>query len=147
MPHVQPSGDFTVRLNRGLRCVDEERTLHHQTVLAGASVTIALASLIALAAWTPILRNADPAGSVDAAVAANAPPAEESAGSAGSAVAAEAWQYPNGLSPYVRPTVSPPPSLTAAFPGPYSPLFIEPPGTGRWSTARTVLATYLNNVE
>ena len=130
---IEPSPDFTVRLNRRLRGLDEERYQKQQSVVSGAAVTVALASVIALAAWSPILRPwaESRASAVAAAVTDAAEDGDE--------------EWPNGsrLTPYVRPVVSPPPSMTAAFPGPYSPLVVEPPAVGRWSAGRAILAAYL----
>jgi hypothetical protein len=134
VPVIEPSPDFTVRLNRSLRSLDEDRYLKQQSVVSGAAVTVALASVIALAACSPILRPLvqNRTSSAAAAVA-----------SAGDSPDDEAWLEGSRLTPYVRPVVSPPPSMTAAFPGPYSPLIVEPPAVGRWPAGRAILAAYL----
>jgi hypothetical protein len=133
MPFVEPSPGFTVRLDRRLRGIDEARYLKQQSALSGALVTIALASLIALAAWSPVFRSATEEVSRLSSVE---PDAATRSG--------DDWRSAAGLSPYLRPGVSPPPSMTAAFPGPYSPLVIEPPAVGRWSAGRTLLTAYVS---
>ncbi|MGH7501019.1 MAG: anti-sigma factor family protein [Longimicrobiales bacterium] len=135
VPFVEPSPEFTMRLHRRLRGIDEEQYLVRQSVLSGAAVTVALAGLIALAAWSPILRSAATGASGSTVATTYDDDADETAPAD--------WPDAMGLSPYLRPMLSPPPSMMAAFPGPYSPLVVSPPAVGSWPAGRTVLTAYI----
>lgn len=132
-PPIPATSDFIVKLNRRLRSLDDERFEKQQSVVSGAAITVALASVIALAAWSPILRPMMARGTSQVQAAMTEEESED-----------EEWpESSSRLTPYLRPVVSPPPSMTAAFPGPYSPLVVEPPAVGRWSAGRAILAAYL----
>jgi hypothetical protein len=142
LPGVEPSTDFTQRLGHRLSTLDEARVVRERSALAGAVVSIAVAGLVALAAWTPILRRPQAQQTRALPVAtvieddAPAMPEPGARGFLGNAV-------PLGLSSYMRRSVPPPPSLTTAFPGPYSPLVVQPPAIGRPVHAgRTTLVLY-----
>ncbi|MCI0435403.1 MAG: zf-HC2 domain-containing protein [Gemmatimonadetes bacterium] len=134
---VQPSAEFTGRLHRRLHGLHEEQQSQARSLFAGATVTLALAASMAIASWLPIFSRGEPADMV--ASGEPEPIRIDASRSAGDAVP---WMMPNALSPLVRPFLSPPPSMTAALPGPYSPLVVQPPAVGR-STGRAFLTAYL----
>jgi hypothetical protein len=77
---------------------------------------LAVAGLVALAAWGPLSRSES--GALDAGGTAAAAAEHPAAGGT------DAWFV--GAPPvYINPDA--PPSITLAFPGPYSPLIVEPP--------------------
>ena len=112
---IQPSDQFAVRLRGRLRGLEDEQASRDRAVLSGASVVIAVAGLVALAAWAPIWQEAAEARAsmalVDDAVPGLPPewPSRD-------------WWYggPGG-------SVIPVGNRSAAFPGPYSPLVVQPP--------------------
>lgn len=127
LPVVKPAADFELRLQHRIYHLQDGDAFGQQRPLAGIGVAATLAIVIALIAWSPFLvldradfeRKADGAAEPGAMMAA-LPPADPLG------TVAVSW-YP-GLVPalpthpfMVRPTV---------FPGPYSPLIVNPPVHG-----------------
>ena len=100
--------------------------------MSGATVAIAVAGLIALAAWAPIWQDGIGSKTADRSAAEPTPVAElpPAPGSAWD------WWYGGPGSESNIPAVS----RSAAFPGPYSPLVIQPPITG--AAARSAALSY-----
>lgn len=116
MPQIQPSPGFRGRLHRRLRTVDDERIRRERIVLSGATVAVALAGLIALAAWAPVWQEAlqrrqaaVARGQFTAMPTVELPPGQ--------------WWY-EGLAGQPAPSAI---HRVATFPGPYSPLVVQPP--------------------
>jgi len=135
---VEPSPEFRVRLHRRLHGLAEEQRAVALPVLAGAGVTLAVVATVAVAAWLPL---SGPTNSpAEIASAEQQADRVESLSRIGSESAP--WRPLNGWSPWVRPTLAPPSSMTVALPGPYSPLVVQPPSVGR-PMGRAILAAYL----
>jgi anti-sigma factor RsiW len=119
---IQPSASFAGRLHGRLRGLEEEQAGRERAALTGASAVIAVAGLIALAAWAPILRERLGSAAGEGDVSGQGPVAEFPP----ALTPAWDWWYggPAGESG-VRLV-----SHTATFPGPYSPLVVQPPVTG-----------------
>lgn len=140
MPHPEPSTDFHPRLQYRIYHAMEERDRHARFASTGAAASLAIAAMIAMVAWGPLLmsvlheqqRTAATQTVVDAA-----PAAETST--------VERWYVQAGA---IMGGPDAPPTMSAAFPGPYSPLIVEAPLAGESGrTARSVLAAYLTGVE
>jgi anti-sigma factor RsiW len=136
LPAITPSDDFADRL--------QHRIYHLQDAAAvsgpragGAAATFAVASVIALLAWSPLYFNGG--GADDAAVALESYtlsqppflPAPALLGSAG-----EVWLSAPVATPLGN---ADPMHVLAAFPGPHSPLVVNPPVH---RTVRTISAEY-----
>jgi anti-sigma factor RsiW len=139
MPAVEPSSDFHLRLQHRLLHVRDDAAADASRAGGGAAVSLAVAGLLALAAWGPLLRSDD--GS-DAVAYTARPPVEAAAmpmpmGDDVRPVPGEsAWWAPASLT-------TPPRPLTGAFPGPYSPLVVTPPTADfQAGVVRAVLAIY-----
>jgi hypothetical protein len=136
MPAVEPSHDFHARLQHRLLHVREEIGADGSPVGGGAAVSLALALLLAVAAWGPMLGGTDDSLETVGEAALVDPPAElpptdrripEDAG----------WWQPASIA-------TPPRDLTGVFPGPYSPLVVTPPTADYQSgIVRTVLSSYV----
>lgn len=128
MPTIEASPEFQSRLNRQLREIDYAMSERDRSVRSGAALAVAVAGVVALLAWSPVFRP-------DTAATFNG---TDSASALRTGDAAEGWEWwYNG----VEPAAMAPPNANNAFPGPYSPLYVEPPlGGGR---ARTVLTSLI----
>ncbi len=137
LPSVQPSPDFRIRLHRRLHGLAEERRAQALSVQAGATVTIALAATFAMVAFLPAIgaRQAE-----RGTAAAEVPSARADLAAVDGAGLVS--RLPNAWNAYVRPSVAPPPSMTAALPGPYSPLVVQSPRAGA-STGLALLTAYI----
>ena len=121
-PDVPASFDFQDRLQHRIFHVQDDMA-RGRFAGSGTAVSVAIAGMIALAAWTPLLRAVDAEPRVEAA----ATPAEPDLPSAGSIVAPD-WWYPSvGAGIFSRTSFTYPLGLDASFPGPYSPLIVQPP--------------------
>lgn len=146
LPPVEPSSDFQLRLQHRLLHARDDLAADGTRGGSGAAVSLALAVLLALAAWGPLLR--DEAGTpgiettqrtVHADAAGMQLPGDDAA--LYPLAGESAWWAPASLS-------TPPRPLTTAFPGPYSPLVITPPsGDYRTGVARAVLSTYYSGLD
>ena len=116
---IQPSPGFSVRLESRLLSLDDERSRRERAVLSGATVAIAVAGLIALAAWAPVWQEVLEARASEALLASQRPLAELPP------VAFPSWEWWYG-GPVSDPAVLVV-NRSAAFPGPYSPLVVQPP--------------------
>jgi hypothetical protein len=138
IPTITPSSDFQLRLEHRLLHVRDEMSADGRALNGGAAVSLAVAGLLALAAWGPLLRaNADsvadasPGGATEVAVY-DAQPRQ-------SVAPADAWWPANTLVPAFN---SPARSMTGAFPGPYSPLIVSSPLDYGSGAARVINASY-----
>jgi hypothetical protein len=140
MPGPGPSTDFHTRLQYRIYHAMEERERHARFASTGAAASLAIAAMIALVAWGPLLLSV-----LDRQARAGAVQALVNPATAAETATIERW--------YVQPASmmggpDAPRTMSAAFPGPYSPLIVEAPLAGESGrTARSVLATYLAGVE
>jgi hypothetical protein len=156
LPAVEPSGDFEQRLQHRLYHVDDATALAAQRPTAGAVATFAVASVLALLAWSPVLFSTEDGPAV-AVTATEDRPAPRNAASARAGEAtvvpslpslpvrepllhgADPWQPAATGSPLGTGAMA---RIVAAFPGPYSPLVVTPPvHTG---SVRTISAEYID---
>jgi hypothetical protein len=145
MVPVQASPDFGERLQYRLYDEQDIRARQDRHGTTGTAVSLAVAATIALVAWAPVLLRSDAADSVIPVVAgltdADAAPVRGT-GEPGNRTE---WY----ARPMLFPTTALEPglSLSSAFPGPYSPLIVEPPVRGGGGSARTVLTSYLPGLD
>ena len=117
MPELPPSSDFEQRLQHGIFQLRAERPKRPRMNPTSGAAFLAVAGLVTLVAWGPLSR---PGSSLEAVAPAAAAPAAELPSVGGT----DAWFV--GAPPvYMDPDA--PPSISLAFPGPYSPLVVEPP--------------------
>jgi hypothetical protein len=158
LPPVEPSPDFEQRLQHRLYHVDDAAALVAQRPAAGAMATFAVAGVLALLAWSPVLlstRDGAAVSVVPATVPVDGAPPTRVAEARPAPQARELpelprhtplllsgvdpWQAALDGSPLVTGAMS---RIVAAFPGPYSPLVVTPPVHGR--TVRTISAEYID---
>ncbi len=130
-PPVSVSAEFTTRLERRLlRGRDELFTERAPGTSSGAALSLALAGLLALAAWGPMLRaDGDPRTDLVLETQRGYESREPLM-----LPAPEWWQAP-AVAPGFDTTVRPVDRMEMAFPGPYSPLIVMPPVPGRRGAA------------
>lgn len=135
LPELTPAHDFELRLQHRIFHMQYGGALAQQRPLAGVGVAAALAGLIAVIAWSPFLVfDQNPAGRAAAGEAGTMTAALPAADPLG--MVAVSW-YPGHVPALptqaraARPTV---------FPGPYSPLIVNPPVHG--GPVRTVATEY-----
>jgi hypothetical protein len=131
MDVVEPSEDFDWRLNRRLREIDEVMAERTRSAASGAALAVAIAGMVAFLAWTPILSPAVSRSAISSGFGesrADLLPDDT--------VGGWEWWYGGG----VEPAAMRPPSASNAFPGPYSPLRVDPPIRGG-GESRTVLTS------
>jgi hypothetical protein len=134
MPEITPSPDFHLRLQHRLFHMQDDFGQNDRFAAAGAAVALAVAGLIALAAWSPLLQMTDEGTSP--ALVADAP--EETGPSAGEDQPLPEWWYAagsgSGMFSYASlgsySSLGNVPGMMPVFPGPYSPLIISPPSAG-----------------
>jgi hypothetical protein len=134
LPSIEPSCDFQHRLQHRLLHVRDALGPDGTAAGGTAAVSVALAGLLALAAWGPLLRGDDETAAVTAGTVVEQP---------ASSIAAE--QVPIDEFDWWGPAsfVSPPRPLSGAFPGPYSPLVVMPPTADyQAGLVRAVLSSY-----
>lgn len=141
LPQLAPSDDFEQRLQHRIFHVQDGAALAHDRPFSGVAVAAAVAGIIALVAWSPLLL------STTDRVASDTLPVEPSAtmsrvASAGTQMDAPALVVPltpadplgGALDDWFAGQMTAPTSSTAAyplvFPGPYSPLIVQPPVHG-----------------
>jgi len=149
LPQISPSPDFHQRLQHRIFHVQDDIARGDRFATASAAVALAIAGVIAFAAWSPMLgppevgqasgamvRGAEEALRV---VAEPEPPAAEALGN-------PRWWYGETqrsvfsyASMNLYPTMSTAPAPAMLFPGPYSPLIVAPPSVRRGGS---VLARY-----
>lgn len=118
VPALPPSPDFEQRLQHGIFHVRDERSKRTRMNPTSGAALLAVAGLVSLVTWVPLSRSGR--SSLDDVRAVAAAPAAELPAVGGT----DAWFV--GAPPvYINPDA--PPSLSLAFPGPYSPLIVEPP--------------------
>jgi anti-sigma factor RsiW len=163
LPPIAPSSDFQTRLHRSLHALDlGPAGVDRLSGTSGVAASLAIAALIALAAWGPVLRDttAPPAAAPEVAASGGRDAADRRAaashipGRPAAPPLTGAWSYvaPGGAGWYARPALS----LSLAFesvhpllvlPGPYSPLVIEPPAASGSPAARSVFTSYFAGVD
>lgn len=143
LPDISPATDFEQRLQHRLYHVQDEMAGGDSRAAAGAVATFAVAGLIALLAWSPLLiGTADEPGAIAAAerqpqrhtvptLPALPAPTPLLSG------AGDLWEPAGAVSPLSSGEMS---RILAAFPGPYSPLVVTPPVHGR--AVRTISSEY-----
>lgn len=128
---IEPSPDFETRLEVRLRVADQEMDDHQASVRSGVAVALGLAAVVAFVSWTPLLVWSR--GTPGQATGVPAIVAEVDADSTLEDDVTNEWFV--GAVPtraFQQPDVS------NTFPGPYSPLLIDPP-LGRGRTVLTSL--------
>jgi hypothetical protein len=127
---IEPTPGFRMRLHGRLRGLDEERR-RRERAASGAALVLTVAGLVALAAWVPIWQDAfqgrrSTAVSMQSDVMPGLPPE----------TGMMDWWYPGlgGSAAVSRPA--------AAFPGPYSPLIVQPPVVTGGASNRASLVNY-----
>jgi hypothetical protein len=103
-----------------------------RSATSGVAVALAVAGLVAFAAWSPILLRDAPPAAMSVAEPEDAPAAPSDDATP------EPWDLWYGGSAGFGDNGEMP-NLNASFPGPYSPLIVQPPDVAR---RRAVLATY-----
>lgn len=135
LPEIAPSDDFADRLKHRIFHIDETSSGTHRS--GGALATFAVASVIAVLAWSPVYFGSGAEDDAVVALEAAEPqprhtpflPAPALLGNAG-----EVWL----TTPSPTPLASGSPiNVLAKFPGPHSRLIVNPPVHG---AARTVSA-------
>lgn len=148
LPEVAPSPDFEQRLQHRLYHIDDAAALTDVRPTTGAVASLAVAGIIALLAWSPLLVPGE-AEDVAVAVTERRPPMVEASTEVLSPLPAlpEPDLLPIGAGDLWQPDAAVPPLSTgdiarilAAFPGPYSPLVVTPPVHG--SAVRTISTGY-----
>jgi hypothetical protein len=130
IPPIEPSSDFRDRLQHRLLHVRDELGDDGRQVTGGTAVSLALAGLLAFAAWGPLMR--DDAGT-EAASSAATPAAVASAiarevvSSPARGAADEAWWAGVLGASFGAAFHGAPASLAGTFPGPHSPLVVTTP--------------------
>lgn len=130
LPAVAPSTDFQTRLDHRLLHLQDELARHDRFAGSGTLAVLAIAATIALVAWGPMLFQVRPEGMP--------------------AVAVQSVRTPASLEYYGRGSGAGDggASLSATFPGPYSPLIVEAPVTrASPGAARAMFAAYYPLVE
>jgi hypothetical protein len=153
LPELTPSHDFEQRLQHRLYHADDGAALAAQRPAAGAVAAFAVAGVIALLAWSPMLLRTEDGTAV---VVTSEPRREQPAYMTPVPPRPELpVQVPltaplHGAGDLWQPAVAVPPlssgdmaRILAAFPGPYSPLVVNPPVHGR--SVRTVSTGYTPN--
>lgn len=132
LPEIVPSSDFDQRLQHRIFHVQDDLARTDRLGASGALVALALAGVIALAAWSPVLtRGVGP--EVERAASGVTEPAASDART--DRVDTPPWWYGGTAGGVFSFTAMDPTSiatlsdLAAAFPGPYSPLIVSPPVT------------------
>jgi anti-sigma factor RsiW len=148
LPRVEPSADFQDRLQHRLLHLQDELARHDRFAGSGSLASLAIAAVIAFVAWGPLLVPSGTGGRAGQASAA--PPSE-------TPLLAEHSSAPDEVAPtYVEwyddapgmPALDGASSLSAAFPGPYSPLIVEAPVTrSSRRAARAMFAAYYPALE
>jgi len=129
---IQPSPGFRVALHGRLRGLAEEQR-RRERAASGAALVLAVAGLIALAAWAPIWQDSIQARrSNTVALRSDVPP-----GPPPDDVRGPDWWYGgmggNGMAAN---------RTAATFPGPYSPLVVQPPMVNGGGSNRAALVNY-----
>lgn len=142
VPTVEPSSDFHDRLQHRILHLQDEMARHDRFSGSGTMASLAVAAVIALVAWAPLMLPDAMGG--DKRIADARSLTTRAARTASRDMAPVEWY---GSAPGT-PVQDGPLSMSAAFPGPYSPLIVEAPVTrasGR--AARAVFAAYYPGVE
>ena len=143
LPGVEPSDDFAERLNHRLLHLQDEISRHDRFAGTGAFASLTIAAMIALVAWGPVMFGQSAAARADRGPGVEAQTATVERASLGDHPAD--WF---GQPSLYDARMTGAESLSAAFPGPYSPLIVEPPVMGSSSrTARAVFAAYYPTLE
>lgn len=130
MDVIEPSEDFDWRLNRRLREIDEVMAERTRSAASGAALAVAIAGMVAFLAWSPILSTGVSRSAAQWFGESRADLVPDDT------VGGWEWWYGGG----VEPAAMRRPSASNAFPGPYSPLRVDPPIRGG-GESRTVLTS------
>jgi hypothetical protein len=147
LPTVQPSADFQDRLQHRLLHLQDELARHDRFAGSGSLASLAIAAVIAFVAWGPLLLQGTGgrAGQASAAPTSAAPVLAEQTDRTDDQVGAPVEWYDNAPG---MPALDGASSLSAAFPGPYSPLIVEAPVTrSSRRAARAMFAAYYPALE
>jgi len=147
LPTVEPSADFQDRLHHRLLHLQDELARHDRFAGTGSLASLAIAAVIAFIAWGPLLIQGSTGGRAGQASAVRASDArqlaEQDAGIITSPSSVEWYDNAPGM-----PALDGASSLSAAFPGPYSPLIVEAPVTrASRRAARAMFAAYYPALE
>lgn len=129
-PDLEAQGDIAVRVHRQARYDGDPAARDRWT---GGAFALAIAALLALIAWSPVLRSALSSAFEEDALAQPVPDrplAEDFAGDQSAAMALETSSWtPGYAAPSLAAATFPMHIRTAQIiaPGPYSPLIVEPP--------------------
>jgi anti-sigma factor RsiW len=131
LPDVAPSADFTEWLQHRLYHVQDGPAIAESRAGAGAAATFAVASAIALLAWSPLFFGSD-VGFVETAAVATMPAPASSPARLLLDDTGDRWPGGARLVPLAEPArVSlgggDAIQVLRAFPGPHSPLVVQPP--------------------
>lgn len=143
LPAITPAPDFEQRLQHRLYHIRDAASPGDARPAAGAVATFAVAGLIALVAWSPLLLSTGEPGETTAA--AETRPAREALPDVPSlpvrapllSGAGDLWEPGTAVSPLSSGEMA---RILAAFPGPYSPLVVTPPVHSR--AVRTISSGY-----
>lgn len=134
LPPVEPSAEFGDRLRHGIYHVRDARPERRRGSALSAGV-VAVAALAAVALWGPLPSPATPADA-----------GRQELVSVPEHLGVD-WWYPIAASAaFPVPGGEAPQTLSMTFPGPYSPLIIEPPVYGG-RLGRAVFASHLHTLE
>lgn len=146
LPPASVSADFMGRLDVRLESAKDDVFAGHATGNApGVVVSLAIAGLLALAAWGPMISATDaPSIRADRIVEIERGYSQPVAESLMPLPAPEWWQAPATGAAFggVRPA----PHIETAFPGPYSPLIVMPPVVDR-RPGLTVMPAHLTALD
>jgi hypothetical protein len=138
--------DFEARLQHRVFHLQDEMWRHDRFATTGATMSLVLAAMIALVAWGPVLMReleSGPASEAAVDVSADVGPVAadviQTQEVPETGLPTESWYgNPGALVGGYDGA-----SLNAAFPGPYSPLIVEPPVVGLSGRgARAVLTSF-----
>jgi hypothetical protein len=154
IPALQPPSDFHARMqHRIFHVQDEDLRRGSRLGTPATALSIDAAGLIAFAALGPFARNILPRASGAATVAVEEPsePATEtwplSPERIGVMGGGGGWVHIGERRTRIGAEFEAPHGIGHVFPGPYSPLIIEPPRVGGRRDGRVFLAAYLNSVD
>lgn len=136
IPGVTATPEFIRRVELGVFRMAEGRD-QRRFAAPGTVLALAIASLVAVAAWSPLIQLAEPGdrdsaemtAGTDSRAGSDARRAQPAVGMAASWYGGTQNDYAHTLTGGMS-TPSPFPQLATAFPGPYSPLIVSSPLRG-----------------
>lgn len=143
LPVVEPSDDFSERLQHRVLHLQDEMARHDRFAGSGALASLAIAAALAFVAWGPMLLAGAASARAGSARVVASVPAEHTQSAEGESSLVDWYASAPGM-----PALGGGSSVFAAFPGPYSPLVVEAPVTrASRRAARAVFATYYPALE